>query len=44
MRRTFHARAPQPDLRFMQNLYGVAPDSTRNDIARWENEGHAALR
>jgi tellurite resistance-related uncharacterized protein len=32
------------DVRFVVHLYRVAPDSTRADIARWENEGGAALR
>jgi tellurite resistance-related uncharacterized protein len=36
-----HLEPSASDLRFVVHLYRVVPDSTRNDLARWENEGGA---
>jgi tellurite resistance-related uncharacterized protein len=39
-----HLEPVASDLRFVVHLYRVPSDATRNDVARWENEGGKALR
>lgn len=39
-----HLEASGPDLQFVVHLYRVWPDTTRDDLARWENEGGSPQR
>lgn len=41
---THHLEAAGPDLKFVVQLYRTRPDTTRIDVARWENEGGSPHR